>query len=46
MKNGKKLVRVDWINKWLDDLNVGARSNVMASSVVSGSYPISFIISM
>ena len=37
MKYGKKLLEVDWIRRWLDARKVGARSNVMASSVVSGS---------
>jgi hypothetical protein len=38
MKNGRKLVKVDCIRRWLEDRNVGARSNVSASRLDSGSY--------
>ena len=41
MKNGRKLLKVDCMRRWLEARNVGARSNVMASSVVSGSWCIS-----
>jgi len=38
MKNGRKLVKVDCIRRWLEDRNVGASSNVRASRLDSGSY--------
>jgi hypothetical protein len=38
MKNGRKLVKVDWIKRWLDDRNAGASRRLIASSVDSGSY--------
>jgi len=41
MKKGRKLLKADCMRRWLEARNVGARSNVMASRVVSGSCRVS-----